>query len=91
MADTVSSTSASSGPVNGSPGITFIRTNPEKLAVCAFASGVPMVSWPGTCAGGLHDGNASAGPCVRLALPVGHCAKAGTSGVRNGVAPFERA
>ena len=39
--------------------------------------------------GGLQEGNASGGPWMRF--PDGHCAKAGTSDTRIGVAPAGRA
>ena len=47
-----------------------------------FASGEPMVSDVDDWTGGLHDGNASGGPCVRFGAA--HALYAGTSDARSG-------
>src|SRR5215207_11737451 len=61
---------------------------PTKPAAAPFASGVPTVTKLDDCTGGLHDGNASGGPCVRFgAVQVLY---AGTKATRSGVAPFGR-
>ena len=63
-------------------------TEPTELATPPPASGVPTVTSLDVCTGGLHEGNASGGPCVRFELV--HCANAGTSETLNGLAPFGR-
>ena len=40
------------------------KTEARPLAGWPFASGVPSVSRPELCVGGLHDGKASGEPCV---------------------------
>jgi uncharacterized protein len=62
--------------------------NPWDLAGAPFASGVPTVKKFEAGAGGLQDGNASGGPCVRFVAV--HWLNAGTSGTRIGVAPCGR-
>ena len=86
--DTVIRTSASSAEVPGFPITVSRRTNPLALAAVPFASGVPTVTYGDDCDGGLHEGNASAGPCVRFGEA--HALKTGTRGTRVGVAPFDR-
>src|SRR6186713_38955 len=53
-----------------------------------FAGASPTVSSPDSCAGALHEPNASGGPCMRSGDV--HCPYAGTSETRTGVAPFGR-
>ncbi len=43
------------------------RTYDTELAANPFASGVPTVSGPELRTGGLQEGKASPGPCVRFA------------------------
>jgi hypothetical protein len=59
------------------------------LVGCPFESAVPTVSEVLAFCGGLHDGKASAGPCVRFGAL--HWLYAGTSGAWIGVAPLGRA
>jgi hypothetical protein len=68
--------------------LTSIFTKPVLFAAAPLASGVPTVMDWDVWTGGLHDGNASGGPCVRLGVV--HALYAGTSDTRNGVAPFGR-
>ena len=86
VTELVINTSASSGPP-GAPTWTESVTDPIMFAG-APASGKPGVSAVDSCTGGLQDGWASGGPCVRFAEV--HERYAGTSGVRIGVAPFGR-
>src|SRR6187200_3035497 len=79
-------TSVSSTP----PGLknTVTRTSLKEFATAPLASGVPTVTALDRCAGGLHDGKASGGPCMRLSTV--HWLKAGTRLTRSGVAPRGR-
>ena len=55
---------SSGGP--GVPTTTPSLMKPTEFAPAPFASGEPMVSDVDDWTGGLHDGNASGGPCVRF-------------------------
>ena len=68
--------------------LTEMRTKPVELAPAPFASGVPTVKKLELCVGGLQEGNASGGPCVRFGEP--HGLYEGTSDTRSGVAPAGR-
>jgi len=61
-------------------GHTTILANPIELP--------PVLTVLDTSVGGLHEGKFSGGPCVLLAEPVSHGAKAGTSETRTGDAPI---
>src|SRR5688572_12826650 len=74
--------------VSGFAGATSILKYPTELATAPLASGVPTVRKLEACTGGLHDGKASGGPCVRLGAV--HELYAGTSDTRRGVAPLGR-
>ncbi len=87
VTELVINTSESSGPP-GVPRWTASLTDPVILAAAPFASGVPGVSAVDSCTGGLQDGWASGGPCIRFAEV--HGWYAGTSGVRIGPAPAGR-
>ena len=50
----------------GLPTTAGIADEAGKLAAPPNASGVPTVACAEVCTGGLHDGNASGGPCVRF-------------------------
>src|SRR3954469_5627964 len=75
---------ASGGP--GGPGITSIRTEPIERS---RASPWLTVTFGDSVCGGLHEPNASGGPCVRFAVL--HGLNAGTSDARNGVGALWRA
>jgi hypothetical protein len=62
--------------------------NPIEFAAAPFAVGSPTVSDVDDWTGGLHDGNARGGPCVRFAAV--HWLNAGTSDARSGLAPLGR-
>src|SRR5687767_9880921 len=62
--------------------------SPWDFAGAPLASGVPTVTKFELGTGGLQEGNASGGPCVRFVAP--HWLNAGTSGTRSGVAPCGR-
>ena len=55
----------------------------DQSASAPFASDVPTVMEFDDCTGGLHDGNASGGPCVRFGAV--HSLYAGTSDVTSGL------
>jgi hypothetical protein len=80
-------TSESSG-APGTPTRTAMRSDPTEFAGAPFASGDPTVMEFDDWTGGLHDGNASGGPCVRFGAA--HALYAGTSDATIGVAPFGR-
>src|SRR5688500_4530395 len=61
---------------------------PTEFASAPFASGVPTVKKSEVCAGGLHDGESSGGPCILFGEV--HCSYAGTSETRSGVADMGR-
>ena len=61
-------TSPSSAGVAGARGIAMNLTSPDEFAAAPFASGVPTVRCGDDWAGGLQEGNVSAGPCVRLGV-----------------------
>ena len=61
---------------------------PTEFAPAPFASGDPMVRFVDVWTGGLHDGNASGGPCVRFGAA--HALYAGTIDARSGLAPTGR-
>src|SRR5687767_14027890 len=83
----VISTSESSGAPTA-PTSTSSFTKPVMFAAAPLASGVPTVTEPDDWTGGLHDGNASGGPCVRFGVV--HALYAGTRDTRSGVAPLGR-
>ena len=83
-----SSTSASSVWVLAFPIKTSAFIEPVEADGWAFASGVPIVRKDEERCGGLHDGNASGGPCVSPGVVQG--VKAGTRDTRSGVAPLGR-
>src|SRR5688572_20050187 len=85
---TRTSTSESSGGP-GTPTTTLIRTKPLPRPSAGLPSPTPIVRLPEPGCTGLHEGNASGGPWVRLAAVQGLAA--GTSGTRRGVALFGRA
>jgi hypothetical protein len=58
------------------------------FAGAPFTVGSPTVIDWDAWTGGLQDGNASGGPCVRFGAV--HALNAGTSVTRNGLAPFGR-
>ena len=64
--DTIRATSASSASVEALPVITRSLTEASHVGRTPFASTVPTVSTLELRTGGLHDGKASDGPCVRL-------------------------
>jgi hypothetical protein len=76
---------------SGAPGVptrTARRMEPTAFAAAPFASGEPTVMAVDDWTGGLHDGNASGGPCVRFGAA--HALYAGTSDATIGVAPLGR-
>src|SRR4051794_35579725 len=77
---------SSGGP--GTPAITSSFTKPTEFAGAPLASGEPTVMLVDDWTGGLHDGNARGGPCVRFGAA--QALYAGTSDARSGVAPFGR-
>src|SRR3954454_18134500 len=77
---------SSGGP--GTPAITSSFTKPTEFAGAPLASGEPTVTAVEDWTGGLHDGNAKGGPCVRFGAA--HALYAGTIDARSGVAPFGR-
>ena len=77
---------SSGGP--GTPTLTPSLMKPTEFAPAPFASGEPMVSDVDDWTGGLHDGNASGGPCVRFGAA--HALYAGTIDARSGLAPTGR-
>jgi hypothetical protein len=62
--------------------------DPTEFAPAPFASGEPTVSDVEVWVGGLHDGNASGGPCVRFGAV--HAVYAGTIDAEIGLADFGR-
>ena len=84
----MSVTSASSAGVAGLPTTTALRRLPWKATWWPLVSGVGTVTCGEFLMGGLHEPNASGGPCVRFAEV--HGRNAGTSEKREGVAPFGR-
>ena len=62
--------------------------DPTAFAGAPFASGEPTVSALDDWTGGLHDGNASGGPCVRFGAV--HALYAGTIDATIGDAAFGR-
>src|SRR5687768_16091213 len=84
--DWISTSESSGGP--GVPTLTSSFANPTEFAPAPLASGVPTVTDPEAWTGGLHDGNASGGPCVRFGAV--HALYAGTSDATIGVAPLGR-
>src|SRR4051794_19985180 len=77
---------SSGGP--GTPATTSSFTKPTEFAGAPLASGEPTVIAVDDWTGGLHDGNAKSGPCVRVGAA--HALYAGTIDARSGVAPFGR-
>src|SRR5262245_7169590 len=82
----IATSESSGGP--GAPTITSSLMKPTEFAAAPLASGVPTVMFVDGCTGGLHDGNASGGPCVRFGAV--QATYAGTIDTRNGVAPLGR-
>src|SRR5262245_5211549 len=80
-------TSASSKLLLGLP-TASMRTEPIDLASAGSPSPTPAVRFGEAGATGLHEAKASGAPCVLFGLTHGWAA--GTSGTRNGVAPFGR-
>jgi hypothetical protein len=65
-----------------------MRIDAIAFAAAPFASGEPTVMAVDDCTGGLHDGNASGGPCVRFGAA--QALYAGTMDAAIGVAPLGR-
>jgi hypothetical protein len=58
------------------------------LAPAPLTVGSPTVTDCDDATGGLHDGNAKGGPCVRFGVP--HALKPGTNDTLSGLALFGR-
>jgi len=87
MVETIFTSESSGGP--GTPTLTLRRIEPLKFELAPFASKVPIVMLLDVWTGGLHDGNTSGGPWVRLPVPV-HSVNEGTSDATIGLAASGR-
>src|SRR6185436_15281157 len=84
---TIFTSESSGGP--GTPTLTLRRMDAFPFELAPFASNVPIVRLFDDWTGGLHDGNTSGGPWVRLPVPV-HSVNEGTSDATIGLAASGR-